>query len=114
MSEGKKKHYARYVFVRGNQALWKGDASEAGAQFRQVVITSDEWMLIKGHSRSTPLEKASARASSKASLDTEPDPKLLFDRDFKGLEQAAEKFKQIIKEAEDQGFRAVGLFEAHL
>lgn len=47
-------------------------------------------------------------------MDTEPDPKLLFDRDFKGLEQAAEKFKQIIKEAEDQGFRAVGLFEAHL
>ena len=43
-----KKHYSRYIFNRGNQALWKGEPSEKGAQFRQVIITSDEWMLGSG------------------------------------------------------------------
>jgi hypothetical protein len=111
MSEKKKKHYAKYVFVRGNQALWRGDAAEAGAQFRQVVITSDEWMLIEGTFQVYALEGIS-KGIVKGKFDIEPEPKLLFDKDFKGLEKAAEKFKQLIKEAESQGFKAVGLFEA--
>jgi len=46
--EQSKKHNAQYPFVRGNPALWRGDPTKKGAQFRQVVITSDQWMLTEG------------------------------------------------------------------
>jgi hypothetical protein len=29
------KHYARYYIVRGLQAMWRGDAAEAGSPFRE-------------------------------------------------------------------------------
>lgn len=56
-----RKPYARYFIVRGRQAPWKGDPAEDGSQFRQVVITSDEFNSTEEHFRFMQL-KASVKA----------------------------------------------------
>ena len=105
-----KEHYARYVIVRGHQALWKGDPSEKGAQFRQVVITSDEWMLTTGAFQVYALEgRGSGIVDHKLSV--EPNPKVLFDADFNGLEAASKKSGDLVKEAEALGFRVITFIE---
>ena len=105
-----KTHYARYVFVRGNQSLWKGDAAQKGAQFRQVVITSDEWMLSDGKFQVYALEGI-GNGIEAGKFSTVPTPKVLFDGDFDGEKAAADKFQEIVARAESDGFRAVTLFE---
>jgi hypothetical protein len=105
-----KKYYARYPFIRGNQALWKGDSSEKGATFRQAVITSDEWAWDVGTFQLYALE-GTGKGISKGKFSTEPDPRVLFDGDFKSLEAAHTKFDEIVKQAEAEGFRAVTIIE---
>jgi hypothetical protein len=105
-----KKFYAKYPFVRANQALWKGNPSEPGTQFRQVVMTSDEWMTNQGMFQVYALE-AMGNGIVEGKFFISPNPVVLFDDDFKASETAGEKFRQIVKEAQEQGFRAVSLFE---
>jgi hypothetical protein len=44
-------------------------------------------------------------------LSTLPNPSVLFDRDFTGLDAAIEKFRGLVKEAEEQGFKRVTLID---
>jgi hypothetical protein len=106
-----RKHYARYYIVRGHQALWKGDPAENGAQFRQVAITSNEWNSTQGTFQVYALEGTGKGIRDGKLAVSSEDPKVLFDGDFQGLDAAGEKFDQIIKEAQAQGFRLVTLID---
>jgi hypothetical protein len=105
-----KKVYARYFIVRGNHALWKGDPAESGAHFRQVVITSDEWNSTQGIFQVYALA-GTGKGIVDAKLSVSPEPTVLFDGDFQGLDAAGEKFEQIVKEAQEQGFKSISLFD---
>ena len=102
----KRKPYARYYIIRGHQALWKGDPAENGAQFRQLVITSNEFNSTQGVFQVYGLE-GTGNGIRDRKLAISDDPKILLDADFNGLDAAVEKFTQIVKEAEAQGFRQV-------
>jgi|SRR6185437_3609652 len=98
-----KKIFARYYIVRGNQALWIGNAAENGARFRQVCMTSDEWASSFGvfqvyclQGTSEGLERGALRVGQ---------PELLFDADFEGQPNADKKFQELIQEAQREGFR---------
>jgi len=105
-----KKSYARYFIIRGNHALWNGDPAVSGARFRQVVITSNEWNSTEGTFQVYALE-GTGRGIVDAKLSVLPQPTVLFDGDFQGLDAAGEKFEQITKEAQAQGFRSISLID---
>lgn len=93
-----KKIYARYPYIRGNQALWRGDATEKGAQFRQVVVTSNEWMSTQGIFQVYGLE-GTGNGIVDGKLSVSSNPTLLFDKEFEGLDAAGKKFAEIVNEA---------------
>jgi hypothetical protein len=41
--EKERKFYARYYIIRGQKALWKGGPAEHGSQYRNIVITSNQF-----------------------------------------------------------------------
>jgi hypothetical protein len=106
----KRKFYARYPYVRGNQALWRGDPSEGGAQFRQIVVTSNEWMLNQGVFQVYALE-GTGNGIVDGKFSASPNPKVLCDEDVEGLEAAGQEFGRIVKEAEQQGFKRASFID---
>ena len=105
-----KKHYARYPYVRGTQALWRGNASEKGAQFRQVVVTSIEWMSTQGVFQVYALEGI-GNGIVNGKLSVSPEPTVLCNDDFQSLDAAGKKFDQLIKEAQEKGFKNVSFID---
>ena len=106
-----RKPYARYYIIRGHQALWKGDPSEKGAQFRQLVITSNEFNSTQGIFQLYGLEGTGDGIRNGKLAISESDPKILIDADFNGLDEAVRKFTQIVKEAQAQGFKEVTMMD---
>lgn len=100
---GDKKIFARYYIVRGNQALWIGDAAEDGAQFRQVCITSNEWASPFGVFQVYCLQ-GTGKGLKDGTLQVGP-PELLFDGDFASQTDADRKFKELVEQANQKGFR---------
>ena len=43
-----RKTYARYIYNRGLQTFWKGDAANAGSRFRSIAIASDQFNSTEG------------------------------------------------------------------
>jgi len=70
------------------------------------VITSDEWAWNNGTFQVYALE-GTGSGIVKGKLSTEPGPMVLFDGDFKTVEEAYQKFKEIVQQATTQGFRIV-------
>jgi hypothetical protein len=106
-----RKHYARYYVVRGHHALWKGDPAEKGSRFRQAAITSNEWNSTQGIFQVYALEGTGEGIRDGKSAVSAHDPNTLFDGDFQGLDAAAKKFDEMVKEAQAQGFRSVTLLD---
>jgi hypothetical protein len=106
-----RKPYARYYIIRGHQALWKGDPSEKGAQFRQLVITSNEFNSTQGIFQLYGLEGTGDGIRDGKLAISESDPKILIDADFNGLDEAVKKFAQIVKETQAQGFKEVTMMD---
>src|SRR5258708_21007985 len=98
MNMEKRKHYARYYIVRGHQALWKGDPSESGAQFRQVAITSNEWNSTQGIFQVYGLEGTGKGIVAGKLAVSDNDTAILFQRDFQGLDPAGKKFQPTLHE----------------
>lgn len=98
-----KNNFARYYIVRGNQALWIGNAAENGARFRQVCITSNDWASPFGVFQVYCLQGIS-QGLQNGSLQVGP-PELIFDEDFQGQADADTKFDDLVKQAEREGFR---------
>ena len=79
-----RKNYARYYIVRGHQALWRGDPAEHGAQFRQVVITSNEFNSTQGVFQVYGLEGTGTGIREGKLSISAGDPAVLFDGGIAG------------------------------
>jgi hypothetical protein len=99
----KKEIFSRYYIVRGNQALWVGNAVEDGARFRQVCMTSNEWASPFGVFQVYCLQ-GTGQGLKDGTLHVGP-PELLFDDDFQDQADADKKFAELVKQAESEGFR---------
>jgi hypothetical protein len=99
----KKEIFSRYYIVRGNQALWVGNAVEDGARFRQVCMTSNERASPFGVFQVYCLQ-GTGQGLKDGTLHVGP-PELLFDDDFQDQADADKKFAELVKQAESEGFR---------
>jgi hypothetical protein len=104
-----KKVFSRYYIVRGNCALWIGNAAEGGARFRQVCMTSDDWASPFGVFQVYCLQ-GTGHGLKDGTLHMGP-PELLFDGDFQGQKNADKKFQELIEQAEREGFRVPSTME---
>jgi hypothetical protein len=102
---------ARYVIVRGDVALWKGDAAEAGSPFRQFVITSNEFNSTLGIFQAYGIEGIGKGVKDGALIVSEEDPKVLFDADFNGIDGASKKIKELVEGSQKQGFKIVTMMD---
>ncbi len=106
-----KKRYARYVYNRGLQTLWKGDAANPGAFFRSVAIVTDQFNSTVGVFQVYALEGIGKGVENGKFAGTEGEPKLLFDQDFDGMDAAAEQFDKLVKEAEVERFKIMTFWD---
>jgi len=106
-----RKIYSRYAFNRGLQTLWKGDAAKAGSQFRSIAITSDEFNSTQGTFQVLALEGIGGGIQDGKFAGSKDDPKVLFDKDFRGLDEAAKKFDEFILATEQEGFNKVSFMD---
>jgi hypothetical protein len=109
--EKKRKPYARYYIVRGHQAFWKGDPAVSGSQFRQLVITSDEFNSTQGTFQVYELEGTGKGIQDGKLSVSQDEPRILVDEDFAGLDAAGKKFKEMAEDAQKRGFKAVTLMD---
>jgi hypothetical protein len=105
--EKERKIYSRYVFNRGLQTLWKGDADKTGSQFRSIAITSDEFNSTQGIFQVLALEGIGRGIQDGKFTSLQNDPKVLFDKDFGDLDEAGKKFDEFILAAEQEGFKKI-------
>jgi hypothetical protein len=106
-----KKPYARYYIVRELQTMWRGEAADPGAKFRQVAITSNEFNSTLGIFQVFALEGASAGIKDGKFTTSDEEPEVLFDKDFDGLDSAAERFELLVSEAQKAGFHPTTTME---
>jgi hypothetical protein len=99
-----RKHYSRYYIVRGDQTLWKGDPAEKGSQFRQFLITSNEFNSTLGTFQVYGLEGTGNGIQNGKFATSDDEPRILFDQDFQGLEAAGKRFDDLVKQTEADGF----------
>lgn len=104
-----KKIFARYYIVRGNQSLWVGNAADDGARFRQVCITSNEWASPFGVFQVYCLQGI-GQGLKYGTLHVGP-PELVFDADIDGLSRAEEKFSELVRQAQQEGYRVPSIIE---
>jgi hypothetical protein len=105
--EEERKIYSRYVFNRGLQTLWKGDAAITGSQFRSIAITSDEFNSTQGIFQVLALEGIGKGIEGGKFAGSRGDPQVLFDKDFRGLDEAGKKFGELVVAAERDGFMRI-------
>jgi hypothetical protein len=109
--EEDRKIYSRYVFNRGLQTLWKGDAAKTGSQFRSIAITSDEFNSTQGIFQLLALEGIGKGIQDGKFAGSNDDPKVLFDNDFRSLDEAGKKFDELVVAAESEGFKRITFFD---
>lgn len=109
--EKERKIYSRYVFNRGLQTLWKGDAAKAGSQFRSIAITSDEFNSTQGIFQVLALEGIGRGIQDGKFAGSKDDPKVLFDKDFHGLDEAGKRFDNLVLAAEQEGFKKISFLD---
>lgn len=113
MTEQKKerKIYSRYIYNRGLQTLWKGDAANPGSFYRTISITTDQFNSTVGVFQVIALEGAGKGIENGKFAGTEGDPKILFDKDFNGMDAAAEQFGKLVKDAEQAGYKIMTFWD---
>jgi hypothetical protein len=109
--DNKRKPYARYYIVRGHQAFWQGDPTVSGSQFRQIVITSNEFNSTQGIFQVFALEGTGKGIQDGKLSISEDGPQVLIDEDFHGLDAAGKKFKEIAEDTQKRGFKPVTLMD---
>jgi hypothetical protein len=109
--EQDRKFYARYYIVRAQQALWKGGPAEPGSQYRNIVITSNQFTSTQGKFQVYALEGTGKGIQDGKFAGPENEPQRIFDEDFDGLDAAVAKFEQIVKDSIDNGFTPFSLMD---
>jgi hypothetical protein len=102
-----RKPYARYCIVRELLTMWSGDAADTGSLFRQFVITSNEFTSTVGTFQLFGLEGASAGVKDGKFATSDEDPKVLFDKDFDGVESAVKHFEELVSDAKKMRFKPI-------
>ena len=96
--------FARYYVVRSNVALWNGDPAAMGTEFRQVVVTSNQWNDTRGSFQVYAL-RGIGDGLVEGNLSVPKDTfELLFDQDFDGFDAATEKARALVEEYQRSGF----------
>jgi hypothetical protein len=106
-----RKAYARYIYNRGLQTFWKGDAAKAGSQFRSVAIASDQFNSTKGIFQVYALEGIGKGIQNGKFAGSDDDPHVLFDKDIHGLEAAAKQFNELLEDAQRSGFQPISFMD---
>jgi hypothetical protein len=106
-----RKPYARYIYNRGLQTLWKGDAANAGSQFRSIAIASDQFNSTEGVFQVYALEGVGKGIQNGKFAGSDDDPRVLFDEDLHGLEAAAKQFNELVKDAQRSGFETISFMD---
>lgn len=109
--EQDRKFYARYYIIRGQQALWKGGPAEQGSQYRNIVITSNQFASSEGKFQVYALEGTGKDIQDGKFAGPENEPQRIFDEDFDGFDAAVAKFEQIVKDSIDNGFTPFSLLD---
>lgn len=105
-----KNHYSRYYIVRGLLTMWGGDPAQAGSPFREFVITSNEFVATDGIFQVYGLEAASGGIKD-GKLASSAEPKLIFDKEFNGLDAAAKEFDKLVQDSKKRGFQERSVME---
>ena len=106
-----RKTYARYIYNRGLQTFWKGDAANAGSRFRSIAIASDQFNSTEGTFQVYALEGVGKGIQNGKFAGSDDNPQILFDKDIHGLDAAAKEFNELAKDATESGFEPVGFME---
>jgi hypothetical protein len=106
-----RKTYARYIYNRGLQTFWKGDAAKAKSQFRSIAIASDQFNSTEGTFQVYALEGVGKGIEKGKFVGSEDDPLILFDKDFNGLEAAASRFEELANDAQRSGFEPISFMD---
>ena len=109
--EKDRKFYARYYIIRGQQALWKGGPAEHDSQYRNIVITSNQFTSTQGKFQVYALEGTGKGIQDGKFAGPENEPQLIFDEDFDGLDAAFAKFEQIVQDSLVNGFTPFSLMD---
>ena len=102
-----RKIYSRYVYNRGLQVLWKGAAAVVGSKRRSIALNSDDLNSTHATFQALALEGIGQGIRHGKFAGTDGDPKVLYDQDIDGLEDAAKKFDELVNVAEGEGFRRI-------
>ena len=84
---------------------------EAGSQFRSIAITTDQFNSTVVIFQVLALEGIGKGVKDGKFVGSEDDPKILFDKDFNGLDAAAQKFGELAKDAEASGFKEMTFWD---
>lgn len=103
--------YSRYFLVRGLQTMWQDDPAKPGSLFREFVVTSNDMTSTQGTFQVYGLEGASAGIKDGNFMPSDAPPTVLFDKDFIGLDSAVKQFRQLIAEANEQGFQQMTMLD---
>jgi hypothetical protein len=106
-----RKSYARYIYNRGLQTFWKGDAAKVGSQFRSVAIASDQFNSTDGIFQVYALEGVGKGIQDGRFAGSDDDPRILFDKDIHGLRAAAKQFNELAEDAQRSGFEPISFMD---
>lgn len=108
---GEKKIFARYIYNRGLETLWKGDPANPGAIFRSVAIVTDQFNSTVGIFQVYALEGIGKGIENGQFAGTTGDPKLLDDKEFRAIDAAAKHFQSLVKSAQSDGFKVFTIWD---
>ena len=102
---------ARYIYVRGLQTLWRGDPANPGAFFRSVALVTDQFNSTLGVFQVYALEGTGKGVENGKFAGPDGEPRLLFDKDFDGMDAAARHFEELVKQAVAEGFKIMSMWD---
>ena len=89
----------------------EGDPAKTGAEFREFLMTSDDWNSMAAVFQVYGLEGVGRGIKDGGIVVNYEETKLLSDGDFNGSEAADKKFKALVDEATKLGFKELSLIE---
>jgi hypothetical protein len=102
-----RKIYSRYIYNRGLQTLWKGDAAVAGSKYRSIAMTSDDFNSTNAVFQVFALEGVGLGIRDGKFAGSDENPTIIADEDLNGLDAAAKKFSELVSAAEKEGFKKI-------
>jgi hypothetical protein len=103
--------YFRYVFNCGLRRYWKGDAAKAGSQYRSIALTTDSFANTDAIYQVYALEGTGNGKVNGKFAGTKGDTKVIFDKDFQGMDAAVKIFSDLATAAQKDGFKPIDFMD---